>query len=162
MAPLMIINQINTLSYFDICLVEDSDEITDLQNQRTVEIESRDFAGLDCNDGFMICNDRTSFEDRGAHPYGEGIDRYRSLEDLSDSEIELLQEARRHVFSKSIESTFFRYQWHTLFEGTLEFSIGFCANSFRIYNRCTFWMGQQRITFSVVIQTASKSNGIFS
>ena len=79
-----------------------------------------------------------------------------ALEDLSDSEIELLQEARRMSFSKSIESNIFGINGIHYSKGRWRFSIGFCANSFRIYNRWTFWMGQQRCAFSVVIQTASK------
>ena len=95
MAPLMIFNQINTLSYLNICLIDDSDEITDLQNQRTIAMENRDFAGLDCNAWvYDMQRPDEPYEDRGPHPYGEGIDRYRSLEDLSSSEIELLKEAR--------------------------------------------------------------------
>ena len=122
---LMIINQINTLSYFDICLVDDSDEITDLQNQRTVEIESRDFAGLDCNAWvYDMQRPDEPFEDRGVHPYGEGIDRYRSLEDLSDSEIELLQEARRMHFLNLLNPHFFGINGIHYSKGRWNFRLG--------------------------------------
>ena len=67
------------------------------------------------------------FEDRGVHPYGEGIDRYRSLEDLSDSEINY-QEACHH-FLNLLNPHFFGINGYII-RRTLVFD-WFCASSFR-------------------------------
>ena len=95
MAPIIAMNQISTLLYLNTCLNESNNELTDEENQRTIQMKTRDFTGLDCTAWvYDMHRPDEPYESRGQHPYGEGIDRYRSLEDLRNSEIQFLQETR--------------------------------------------------------------------
>ena len=95
MGPIIVMNQISTLLYLNTCLQENSNQLTDEENQRTIQMETRDFTGLDCT-AWVYDMHRADepYENRGQHPYGEGVDRYRSQEDLRNSEIQFLEETR--------------------------------------------------------------------
>ena len=87
MFPLLQINWLNQMVYHATCSNPSNDELTDTQNRRTLTVESRDFTGLDCTAfAWELHRPDTPYADRGPHPYGNGIDRYRSWSDLDDTE----------------------------------------------------------------------------
>lgn len=81
------LNFLNALVYYGRCTGPGSDRVTDAENRRTLTTPSRDFTGLDC-DAFAYDLHRPDepYEGRGPHPYGEGVDRYRSWADLDGRE----------------------------------------------------------------------------
>ncbi len=87
MFPVLQFNELNQIIYFATCAAESNDELTDGENQKRLTVGSRDFTGLDCT-AFARDLHRPDepYNDRGPHPYGEGIDRYVSWSDLSGSE----------------------------------------------------------------------------
>jgi len=91
MAPVIAMAELNNLFYHLTCLGEDSDALTDEENALRLTIPERDFTGLDCVAwAYDLSRPDEPYEARGAHPYGEGIDRYRSWSDLTAEEQELL------------------------------------------------------------------------
>jgi hypothetical protein len=53
--------------------------------------DSRDFAGLDFTAWvYDLFRPDEPYEDRGVHPSGEGVDRYRTILDLTDAELKYL------------------------------------------------------------------------
>lgn len=87
MFPLLQINFLNQMVYHATCSNPGNDDLTDSQNRRTLTVESRDFTGLDCVAfAWELHRPDTPYADRGPHPYGNGIDRYRSWSDLDGTE----------------------------------------------------------------------------
>jgi hypothetical protein len=96
MAPTIVMNELNSLAYHATCAGEDSNTLTDQENRLRITTESRDFTGLDCVAWvYDLSRPDEPYADRGPHPYGEGIDRYRSQEDLSTDERALLKRVTR-------------------------------------------------------------------
>lgn len=92
MAMSMQVAEIAGLIYDMNCASPSSDARTDAVNRITLTEMSRDFTGLDCNAWiYDMRRPDEPYEARGPHPYGEGIDRYRSLEDLSPEEQQALK-----------------------------------------------------------------------
>lgn len=87
MYPAMLAEEMSVTLYRLRCVGEDSDVLTDAENRlRTVEAD-RDFTGLDCTAWvYDMRRPDAPYADRGEHPYGEGVDRYRSWEDLDADE----------------------------------------------------------------------------
>lgn len=81
------VNFMSALLYYGQCAGPSSDRVTDAENRGTLPVLSRDFTGLDCN-AFVYDLHRPDepYADRGLHPYGAGVDRYRSWEDLDGRE----------------------------------------------------------------------------
>lgn len=92
MFPALQLNFLNALYYYGTCTGPGSDRVTDAENRNTLTVPSRDFTGLDCT-AFVYDLHRPDepYEDRGAHPYGGGVDRYRSWEDLDGRERSFLR-----------------------------------------------------------------------
>ncbi len=91
--------ELGNLSYLLTCAGEGSDALTDSENQQRLTVPERDFTGLDCT-AWMYDMRRPDepYAGRGAHPYGEGVDRYRSAEDLTEGERRALrQQALLHL-----------------------------------------------------------------
>ncbi|MCA9708036.1 MAG: hypothetical protein KDK70_19440, partial [Myxococcales bacterium] len=87
MFPAIQLNLMSELIYHVTCTGPRSDEVTDEENRHTLTVVSRDFTGLDCTAfAYDLHRPDERYEDRGAHPYGEGVDRYRSWEDLDEAE----------------------------------------------------------------------------
>jgi len=101
MSPVIAMAELNNLFYHLTCVGEDSDALTDEENQLRLTVPERDFTGLDCVAwAYDMSRPDEGYEDRGAHPYGEGIDRYRSWSDLTGDEQELLtQQARLQLLN---------------------------------------------------------------
>jgi hypothetical protein len=90
LAPLLA-ETASTVQYFGICMDQGSDTLTDEENQLRLEEPARDFTGLDCTAWvYDMRRPDEPYDARGAHPYGEGVDRYRSWEDLTGDEQEWL------------------------------------------------------------------------
>lgn len=85
--PIMQVSLMSNVIYHANCSGPSSDRVTDESNQTRLTVESRDFTGLDCTAfAYDLHRPDEPYEARGAHPYGEGVDRYRSWEDLSARE----------------------------------------------------------------------------
>ena len=94
--PAMLINEYNNYMYLSLCNQGYSNTLTDSENQKRTTILSRDFTGLDCVAWvYDMTRPDEPYISRGEHPYGEGIDRYRSLEDLSNLERDWLKETQQ-------------------------------------------------------------------
>ncbi|MCK6503354.1 hypothetical protein L6R53_08145 [Myxococcota bacterium] len=108
MSPPLLVGELSPLLYDLRCASEASDEVTDVENQLRLTVESRDFTGLDCTAWvYDMRRPDEPYGDRGPHPYGEGVDRYRSWEDLTGDEqawleqqvlLGLLNFANPHLF----------------------------------------------------------------
>jgi hypothetical protein len=87
MFPALQLNFLNALYYYSTCTGERSDRVTDAENRVTLTVPSRDFTGLDCTAfAYDLHRPDEPYADRGPHPYGDGVDRYRSWEDLDGRE----------------------------------------------------------------------------
>lgn len=81
------LNFLNALNYYALCQSERSERVTDAERRRTLTVPSRDFTGLDCTAfAYDLHRPDEPYAARGPHPYGEGVDRYRSWEDLAGDE----------------------------------------------------------------------------
>ncbi len=90
-APAIFANRAGNLLYLMKC-GPDSDALTDAENQLRLTEASRDFTGLDCTAwAYDVRRPDETYAARGAHPYGVGVDRYRSWEDLNDDDRALLR-----------------------------------------------------------------------
>lgn len=95
MAPAMLMAELSNQLYFNLCASPVSNAVTDTQNKRTTRILDRDAVGLDCDAWvYEMRRPDEPYDTRGAHPYGEGIDRYRSRFDLEDEEREWMDQQR--------------------------------------------------------------------
>jgi len=101
MAPFMLMQELNNQLYINGCASPVSNTVTDEQNRRALPVLDRDFGGLDCNAwAYELRRPDEPYRTRGAHPYGEGIDRYRSMSDLDAEERAWLKRQRWvHVFN---------------------------------------------------------------
>jgi hypothetical protein len=82
----MLFQEISAMGYLGAC-AEGLDELTDEMNREELTVPERDFAGADCTAWvYGLHRPSEPYESRGPHPYGAGIDRYRSGEDLTEQE----------------------------------------------------------------------------
>jgi hypothetical protein len=87
MAPTMVMENLSTIFYYAQCASPSSDRLTAAENQRAVDVQDRDFTGLDCTAWvYDMRRPDEPYAFRGAHPVGVGVDRYRSWSDLSREE----------------------------------------------------------------------------
>lgn len=92
MFPALQINFMSSLLYYAECTGSGSDRTTDAENRRQLGVRSRDFTGLDCTAfSYDLHRPDEPYAGRGPHPYGEGVDRYRSWEDLDARERSFLR-----------------------------------------------------------------------
>jgi len=98
-APLMAVTELSTLLYHAKCVDPENDALKDSENQRTLTVEQRDFTGLDCTAWvYDLFRPDEPYEERGPHPYGEGVDRYRGWSDLTPMMQDYLQlQLRLHL-----------------------------------------------------------------
>ena len=90
--PIMQLTLMSNVVYHAQCGGSSSDDVTDEENRARLAVASRDFTGLDCTAfAYDLHRPDEPYADRGPHPYGEGIDRYRSWEDLSGRERRFLR-----------------------------------------------------------------------
>ncbi len=95
MAPAMLMAEIQNQLYYNLCASNESNKVTDQANRETLEVLDRDFTGLDCTAWvYDMRRPDEPYRYRGAHPYGEGVDRYRSTSDLEDEERAWLKRQR--------------------------------------------------------------------
>ncbi len=94
--PLLWYLHISPIGYVNSCATSNSNKSTDKQNEDDgADVSARDFTGLDCN-GWAYDIDRPNedYAARGVHPSGVGINRYRKIDDLTDSERSFLNRQR--------------------------------------------------------------------
>lgn len=83
----MLLNNLNSLFYFNTCASSDADKATDESNKIESTIADRDFTGLDCTAyTYDLHRPFEAYSDRGTHPTGVGIDRYIRWSDLNSQE----------------------------------------------------------------------------
>ena len=85
---LLWLNSINTIAYLNACSSIESNKITKkILAAENTDISDRDFTGLDCNAwAYDLFRPNEPYEDRGIHPSGNGINRYISFDNLTNSE----------------------------------------------------------------------------
>jgi hypothetical protein len=91
-APVLF-SHISTSGYLFTCASNDSAKETRKQNDGDgTDVAERDFTGLDC-DGWVydLFRPKEPYEERGPHPSGVGIDRYRTWPGLSGDERRFLE-----------------------------------------------------------------------
>lgn len=94
-SSLMFINALNNVLYFDTCASKLGDNSSKKLDETESSIEERDFTGLDCVAWvYDLFRPKEAYEDRGIHPSGNGIDRYRYYQDLNDDEKSYLKLSR--------------------------------------------------------------------
>lgn len=92
---LLWVNYLNSIFYLHTCASDESNRITDEENGTATDMASRDFTGLDCNAWvYDLFRPDEPYEARGIHPSGDGVDRYRSISDLSTEEKAYLRKQR--------------------------------------------------------------------
>ena len=70
----------------------ENDAQTKTMNEKETDMASRDFTGFDFNAWvYDLFKPHEPYEDRGAHPSGVGINRYRNSSDLTDEELKYLK-----------------------------------------------------------------------
>lgn len=88
---------LNGIMYMGLAARSDSNkETADLEVEEGEDVEIRDFTGLD-PDGWVydLFRPNEPYEDRGIHPSGIGIDRYRTVSDLTPRERRYLRNTAR-------------------------------------------------------------------
>ena len=87
------LNTANSIYYVYICGTKEADDITEEANAKDgVDVDKRDFIGLDFTAWvYDLFRPDEPYENRGTHPSGTGIDRYRGLPDLTSEEREYLR-----------------------------------------------------------------------
>lgn len=94
MAGTLVNQELQNLFYLSACL-EASDALTEDINGGEPTMPPRDFTGLDCDGwAYDLARPDEPYADRGPHPSGNGIDRYRSWSDLGPTEQDWLKRAR--------------------------------------------------------------------
>lgn len=93
---LLWMNTLNNIAYLDTCAGKDADTLTREETAKEgTDILERDFTGLDCNAWVYDLHRPTEpYTDRGTHPSGVGIDRYRDYSDLTGAEQDYLKHMR--------------------------------------------------------------------
>jgi len=78
--------------YLDSCAGSENVSSTKEMNDKEVTIEERDFTGLDCNAwAYDVFRPEEDYAERGEHPSGVGIDRYRTTDHLKPNEKRYLE-----------------------------------------------------------------------
>jgi hypothetical protein len=82
------LNTVGSSAYLFLCASPSADQTTDEQNAGDgSNIAKRDFTGLDCNGWvYDLFRPDEPYQNRGVHPSGVGINRYRKYSDLNDRE----------------------------------------------------------------------------
>lgn len=82
----LMIAHVSPFSYLQECAGSSSDTDTKMMNEKEgTDVAHRDFTGLDCNGwAYDLFHEDDKYADRGTHPSGVGIDRYRTFSMLSD------------------------------------------------------------------------------
>ena len=93
---LLWLNVSNTIGYLHTCATPDANTFTDaFRNSEGSDISKRDFAGLDCTAWvYDLLHPNEPYSQRGTHPSGTGIDRYRAWRDLAGAEQNYLRRQR--------------------------------------------------------------------
>ena len=89
----ILLNHWRPLEYRDYCTQKAQDEDTDQSNlDEANSIRGRDFTGYDCTAWvYDMFRPDEPYIQRGTHPYGIGINRYRKLSDLTAAELKYLK-----------------------------------------------------------------------
>jgi hypothetical protein len=90
---ILLLNHLNNFAYMGTCATSYGDRTTHgfLSNE-TTDISDRDFTGLDCVAWvYDLFRPDEPYSARGTHPSGVGIDRYRTLDDLTTEEKHFLR-----------------------------------------------------------------------
>ncbi|MDY7230277.1 hypothetical protein [Hyalangium rubrum] len=81
--PRLWLNAVSVFQYLRLCVGTRSEDALG-DDVREVDIAERDFTGLDCSGWiYDLENDRQPYAERGVHPSGIGVDRYRYADQLS-------------------------------------------------------------------------------
>jgi len=89
---LLWINYFSNLGYVYSCTNGNFDEFAEHQNQKETTIKERDFTGSDCLAWvYDLHRPDESYTQRGVHPSGVGIDRYRKYSDLTQEEKKMIR-----------------------------------------------------------------------
>jgi hypothetical protein len=87
---------LNAIFYMQAAAFDSNEPTEEVNVEEGANVERRDFTGLD-PDGWVydLFRPNEPYADRGVHPSGVGIDRYRSESDLSPGELRFLQKQAR-------------------------------------------------------------------
>lgn len=110
---LLFLNYIGVIGYINTCNAPESTTLTDKINaQEGSNIPIRDFTGLDCLGWvYDLFRPYEAYAARGVHPSGVGINRYRTLRDLSDEERKFLNLQANLSFLNLINPTLWPFLW---------------------------------------------------
>lgn len=91
--PILWFNDVNSITYLFICVTNEANSGTDQSNRSDgADIATRDFTGLDFTAWvYDLYRPDEPYENRGVHPSGVGINRYRKLSDLTREEKDFLE-----------------------------------------------------------------------
>ena len=92
-----VFNIYNTISYVRVCSTPEGDKTTiEMEEKEGIMISKRDFTGLDMTAWiYDLSRPDESYAQRGLHPSGVGIRRYRRTTDLNDEELGYLKKMGR-------------------------------------------------------------------
>jgi hypothetical protein len=90
---LYVLSTLNSISYVQICAdPKEADPTTDELNEIELNVEQRDFTGLDfLGWTYDLFRPDEPYPNRGTHPSGVGIDRYIKTTDLTAEELKYLK-----------------------------------------------------------------------
>lgn len=93
-APELQVSWATGLAYLLRCRSPSSVTLTERLESLQGDILERDFTGLDCSAwAYELTTPDESYNDRGVHPSGVGVDRYRHVDDLDEDGRALLGQA---------------------------------------------------------------------
>lgn len=90
---ILILNHVNNIYYMYMCSSDTGTRLSDQElDSSSTDISLRDFTGLDCAAWvYDLFRPDEPYAARGPHPSGVGIDRYRTLDDLTGAEARYLR-----------------------------------------------------------------------
>lgn len=90
---LYILTTLNTTGYVDFSADPETVDVeTDKMNAKEPDIPSRDFTGFNFTGWvYDLFRPEESYSERGVHPLGNGIDRYRKISHLTEDELRYLK-----------------------------------------------------------------------
>jgi hypothetical protein len=108
---LLWVNAVNSIAYLDACAGPEADDYTaDFHKEEGARVKVRDFTGLDCTAWvYDLFRPEESYDARGAHPSGVGIDRYIDWSDLSTDERSYLRRQRNLSLLNLVDPFLFGY-----------------------------------------------------
>jgi hypothetical protein len=113
---LILMSHLGPIAYRSFCDSKDGDKATadDLAEEGPDE-RQRDFTGYDCvSYVYDLYRPYEPYADRGPHPSGEGIARYRSRQDLTSTERAYLHRMALYSFANLLDPFIFQFkgwQW---------------------------------------------------